>query len=132
MESFTCMFLCVHVPVSHCQPFSTLVAGVGRYPPLTQHSFAKSYYVGPRALCCKGRQRGTKYMSCLPLKTQWLKMSDTEGSFLMTILRHLFKVSRAIVLEKNYLRSRQAFPYPQSTLNWGLQFGYLILFLKKI
>lgn len=75
--------------------------------------------------------RGTKYISCLPFRTQRLRIPDTKGYFIITILRHLFKVSRATVLGKNYLRSRQAFPYPQSTPNWGLQFGYLILFLKK-
>lgn len=103
-----------------------------KYHPLTHSAFIhQELLCGAQSSMLQKDIEGKKYISCLPFRIQLLKILDTKVSFLITIFRHVFKVSRATVLGKSYLRPSQAFPCPQSTLNWGLKFGYLILLLKK-
>lgn len=71
------------------------------------------------ALDATGEYIHKKYMSCLPLRRQLLKILDIKGFFLIAILRYLFKVfkvPRATILGQYCFKSRWSFPYPHLQL----------------
>lgn len=127
---FGIIYIYVLIPMSNCIPFSCFFYNVITI--ITQHPLGcgwnYSWGIGIdlrwptmcrySARCYRGYIH-KKYMSCLPLRRQLLKILDIKGSFLIAILRYLFKVfkvPRATILGQYCFKSRWSFPYPHLQL----------------
>lgn len=134
---FGIIYVYVLIPMSNCIPFSCKWAafsttslqsapfwGVEGTTPEALAFIYNDLLCAGTELDAAGEYIHTKYMSYLPLRRQLLKILDIKGSFLIAILRYLFKVfkvPRAIILGQYCFKSRQSFPYLLSSTGvWNL------------